>query len=422
MEKDRQNIRVGDIPMYFEDKQIRVPDVQREDTVWTEDQKQMLIDSLYNDYDIPKVYVREDANDPGIWWLLDGQQRLTAIKDFMTDKFTLADYSTLPNELHDKFYSELSTKDKSILKSRSLDFIVLKCTEEEEEDLFLRLNGGTPLNAAEKRNAIKGEFKDMIRELVDHKFFDKKINFPTKRFAVDAVCSQITLLALNEGPVDAKGRQLRDLYEKNKRFPERSNVQSDVTLILNLMDKIFEDRERYMKKYNVISIFLLLFEIKHSFSVSGISTQEIYEFIHSFELSRVKNNQKSEDDIEFDRDLNSYARACVNSPDSKESIRVRHEVLLKKFLQQFQDIAPKDSTRNFTISQKEAIYYLCDKKCQSVGGVECPNKGVRLPFEECEFDHKQEFEDGGKTTVSNGQLLCHDCHAFKTAHSRRARK
>ena len=59
MERNSTSILVGMVKHYFE-SQIKIPDVQREDTAWTLGQKQLLIDSIYNNYDIPKFYLRKD--------------------------------------------------------------------------------------------------------------------------------------------------------------------------------------------------------------------------------------------------------------------------------------------------------------------------------------------------------------------------
>ena len=64
--------------------------------------------------------------------------------------------------------------------------------------------------------------------------------------------------------------------------------------------------------------------------------------------------------------------------------------------------------------QKQTIYFLNARKCQSVSGHSCPNANRELAFEDCTFDHIKEYDDGGKTTVDNGQILCRDCHNYKT--------
>lgn len=109
-----------------------------------------------------------------------------------------------------------------------------------------------------------------------------------------------------------------------------------------------------------------------------------------------------------------YQTSCINSPDSEQGIRVRHDVLLRKFFLKFNNIEPKDQNRLFDEHQKIVIYSLRERKCVGVSNFKCPNANKVLPFEECEFDHIKEHSAGGKTTVQNGQVLCKECHNYKT--------
>ncbi|WP_192811643.1 DUF262 domain-containing protein, partial [Pontibacter sp. BAB1700] len=224
------NIQVSMIPDYF-NSYIKIPDIQREDTAWTLDQKQMLIDSLYNDYDIPKIYLRNSINENNqiVWWLIDGQQRLTAICEFLANEFPLGTATSLPESMRGKYFNTnkegnnilkqgLDVQEKANIVTRTLDVVLLTCTDDEEEDMFLRLNKGTPLSAAEKRNAMRGQMRLAVKALAKHNFFKNKVNFSARRYAIDAVCAQLTLLTIKGGPTDAKGKQLKDMYEKNKIY------------------------------------------------------------------------------------------------------------------------------------------------------------------------------------------------------------
>lgn len=412
MKRDSFAIQVSMIPDYFGEI-IQIPEIQREDTVWSLEQKQLLIDSIYNDYDIPKLYLRIPEDNPAVWWLIDGQQRLTAIKEFLDNKFPLGDETSIPAEVHNKFCKDLDPINKSKIITRTIDAVKLTCTDDEEEDMFLRLNKGTPLSAAEKRNAIRGELRDAIKELSKHKFFINKINFNPKRFAIDAVSAQLTLLNLNGGPTDTKGTQLRKLYEQNRKFPDRARNHKHISGVLTKMDKVFKKEETYMKKYSVLSFFLFFNELKNNYA-QKLSDTQLFGFFTSFETARQRNNRISEDNTDFDRDLYKYQTACINSPDSESSIRDRHEVLMKKFFLEYQDIEPKDFKRDFSQSQKEAIYYLHNRVCVGINNFTCPVKGEILGFSDLEYDHIKEHSVGGTSSVSNGQPLCSECHKEKT--------
>ncbi|WEL64214.1 DUF262 domain-containing protein [Pseudomonas sp. CBSPGW29] len=63
------------------------PDFQRGE-VWSKSKKQRLIDSILRDWHVPPIHVIED-NYTGRLEVLDGQQRLAAIRDFVAGDFTL---------------------------------------------------------------------------------------------------------------------------------------------------------------------------------------------------------------------------------------------------------------------------------------------------------------------------------------------
>src|SRR6516225_200595 len=78
------------------DRIIMNPDYQRQGDIWSEEKRQLLIDSIVNRYDIPKLYfhkldrktVQKKGKDFAV---IDGRQRLEAIFDFMDGEYALAD-------------------------------------------------------------------------------------------------------------------------------------------------------------------------------------------------------------------------------------------------------------------------------------------------------------------------------------------
>src|SRR5258705_13943409 len=72
------------------------PPYQRRSDVWTLEKRQLLIDSILNDYDIPKLYFHaftsRQRSEYGNfdYAIIDGRQRLEAIWDFADDGFPLS--------------------------------------------------------------------------------------------------------------------------------------------------------------------------------------------------------------------------------------------------------------------------------------------------------------------------------------------
>ena len=72
------------------------PDYQRMGGIWTREKRCLLIDSIINDYDLPKIYFHEYTRERAIatghkYAIIDGRQRLETIWQFMDDGLALSD-------------------------------------------------------------------------------------------------------------------------------------------------------------------------------------------------------------------------------------------------------------------------------------------------------------------------------------------
>lgn len=166
---------------------ISNPEYQRNGEIWTLEKKQLLIDSILNNYDIPKIYFHQFSREERLskgksFAIIDGKQRLEAIWSFMDGIFPLADefeYQLDPSlKLSGLTYEDLG-KEFSKVKTNFDSFtlpIISVITDDLDliEDMFSRLNEAVPLNSAEKRNAFGGEMIEMIRKISRHSFLTKR--------------------------------------------------------------------------------------------------------------------------------------------------------------------------------------------------------------------------------------------------------
>ena len=74
------------------DKIDTYPDYQRP-AVWSTAQKQQLMDTIIQGYDVPKLYLRQPNIKVEAYEVVDGQQRLGAIFDFVAEKYKLPNNS-----------------------------------------------------------------------------------------------------------------------------------------------------------------------------------------------------------------------------------------------------------------------------------------------------------------------------------------
>ncbi len=125
--------------------------------VWSGSQKQLLIDSMLRGFDISQLYLTKAENTDYLWEVVDGQQRLRAVWEFFDGEYKLSEDSEPLGEhiIAGKAFGELHPEVKDRLQSHSLSFVILEEENEDEiEEMFLRLQNGSSLNSAEKRNAI----------------------------------------------------------------------------------------------------------------------------------------------------------------------------------------------------------------------------------------------------------------------------
>ncbi len=127
------------------------PDYQR-GLVWNNKRKSLLIESLMLRIPLPVFYFDEDDN--GGYSVIDGLQRLTAINEFLHDKYKLTNLQYL-KECEKKFFSELERKYTDRIEDAQFTINIMdkRCPELAKFDVFRRINtGGVSLNPQEIRN------------------------------------------------------------------------------------------------------------------------------------------------------------------------------------------------------------------------------------------------------------------------------
>jgi hypothetical protein len=160
------------------------PEYQRRSR-WNNIKKSQLIESLLLNIPIPPVYLYE--SEAARYEVMDGQQRLNAVYDFLENDFTLIGMEKL-DFLNGRRFNRLPPKLRRGLERSSISAIVLlQETKSDASDPYLvrryvfeRLNtGGEKLNAQEIRNSIyRGPFNDLIVELTRNPTFCKFFEIP----------------------------------------------------------------------------------------------------------------------------------------------------------------------------------------------------------------------------------------------------
>lgn len=152
---------VQDLINQHRNKELNITPWYQRRSVWAPPQKAYLINTLFEKKPIPSLYIRHSLDleaEKSIREVVDGQQRIRAILEYVTDGFA----TKHPNHKYKVKYSELTRSEAEDFRLTSLSVgFLLGATDEDVIEIFGRLNSvAKSLNAQEKRNAkFSGEFK-----------------------------------------------------------------------------------------------------------------------------------------------------------------------------------------------------------------------------------------------------------------------
>lgn len=166
------------------------PDYQRKHR-WTEEYSSKLIESLILNIPVPLIYISQDIDvdeeveeEIARYSVIDGQQRLTAIYNFLTNSSPLIGLEVL-DDLNGLKYNQLPPFLIRRLEERTIRCLRIDSTLDSQVkyDIFERLNSGSvKLEAQELRNATcRGPFKELIKELVTNQSFINAISLSSSR-------------------------------------------------------------------------------------------------------------------------------------------------------------------------------------------------------------------------------------------------
>jgi hypothetical protein len=317
------------------------PPYQRSGGLWAPAQRGYLIDSILNEYDIPKIYLADFTifNSPlnmsrKAYSVIDGRQRLEAIFSFREDLFGLNDdfvlFSDPKTPLGGIKYSDLVNKYPKIAdRFREFNLHVMSVITDDEakiNDLFVRLNSSKPLTGAEIRNAMTGLVPKIVRELVSLPFFVKCIKFSSNRGEDKNTAAKILLLEYRGKFVDTKKIHLDRFVDEGVRTgnPDLERVGSRVRKVLSQMRRVFQNKDVLLSSQGSVPLF-------YWFIRTYGAESDIREFLASFESERKENRRCAEETPErADQQLLSF-ELLSRSVNDQASYNKRFEILCQKY-------------------------------------------------------------------------------------------
>jgi len=394
------------------------PVYQRESGIWSSEKQQLFLDSLFNSYDVPKLYLHDLRGEHGRYKyaVIDGKQRLHAIWNFLNGATALADDFTLADAAENEKppapgskFEKLTPTWMEIFKAKVLDVVLVKDADEDDiEELFSRLNNGEPLTAAEKRNAMGGDMSKLIREVAGFPFFKDKVRFKNTRYQHYEVAAKFLLIEKAEsdgaGPFcDLKKKFLDKMVKDNGSMSKAvsEGLKKRVTAQLKTVSRVFKKKDPLLGKQAYPPLYYLFVKIMtHEYASKTLFT-DIYKFFEKFHADRAKNLERKEE--ERDINLSEFGRLMQQGTNDLSSLRERVSILRKYFLQEHPDIQIKDRKRDFTEEERFAIFVLSGKQCENCSTAFDDISSMHS-------DHKRQWAHGGPTSLRNGRALCEQCN------------
>jgi len=328
------------------------PEYQRIGGIWTMEKRQLLIDSLINGFDVPKLYFHEfvpplqKGNRKYRYAIVDGKQRLQTIWDFIDGRLTLSeDFKYLRDDgvqAEGLDYSALSQrypKLKARFDATIINIVTIRTNDIELiEDMFSRLNEAVPLNAPEKRGALGGPMPPAIRKIAKNTFFSKHVPFADARYRHRDLAAKFLYIESFDGIPNTKKSYLDDFVKQFKRWQNSgdkrgsssaiSGLVSKVETVLSTMSTTFGKSDSLLRQVGMITVYYHLFRLMAADKVGSIERRALAQFEIDREDNRTLVEQTGEASEDVDANLLEFDKHS-QTPNDSYAIRIRLSILLR---------------------------------------------------------------------------------------------
>lgn len=398
------------------------PGFQRE-SVWTNKDRQKLIDSILRNYPIPAIFLyRRIDNGEIIYDVIDGKQRIETFLMFMG--------LIKGNQFYVKTHLDKQEKEKinyKILQKRSLQSRLLgyKITTIEVEgepsdviELFVRINStGKALTSAEKRHAkyFRSPFlkeANRIATKYENYFLKNKIlsqSQISRMKHIELICE--LMVSIYQGDVINKKSALdRMMNDKSLTSNQAKNVGIKLIRTLNRIKKMFPNL--YQTRFKQISDFYSLAVLIHKFEMENLILTDkkrnkiAWDLLVAFSNGVDQARMLQKEIKGVPKRLESCREYLLTVLQGTDEIsqRRKREKILRGLLESI--FKRKDKDRLFSPEQRRILWNSTkERRCAKCGGL--------VTWSDFSVDHIKPFSKGGKTKLENAAIMHKRCNSSK---------
>jgi hypothetical protein len=331
----------------FTNEELIVDDSYQRRSVWLLKDKVALIETILLKFVIPELFFWKSDVDPETGktrtHVVDGQQRIKTIDDFIGGVFLLHEQFLLNEESKQKWggksFADLNEEDRKSFWTYDFNIVEIDriATREEIVDMFKRLNlTNYNLNEQERRNSNPGLFASSAKKLSEHEFWDKNNLFngsDIKRMKDIEFCAVLLLLYRNGITAQPNQAPINKAYEDYaENYPDvESDYKAIVDAISQIEPLINKDTVKFLKRgqlYTVFSIVFSMMEKKIKFSACNVN--QFAEFVSLYGNFQNDYNIPSDapvQEVELFELLKRYKLASSEGQNKHINRMIRYDVL-----------------------------------------------------------------------------------------------
>ena len=368
MKITEKKVKVSELAKGYEDnaengvvawsKKLDVRPAYQREFVYDEKKRNAVIDTLIKGYPLNIMYWAKNSDSR--YEIIDGQQRTISICQFLNNEFSF----------DNRIFNGMTQSEKDEINNYELTVFVCEGNDKEKLDWFETINiAGVELEPQELRNAV----------------YTGKWLSDAKRYFSKTNCAAYNIASKYLG-----GEMKRQKYlETAIRWHANAKTDDEIRAYMGAHQTASDALELWTYFQNVITWVKAKFKVYRK-EMKGIEWGFIYNNFddkarNAFDAEKIEAELKKYFGYEYEDQITNKKGIFEYVLDHDE----RHL-----------------NIRAFKESEKRAAY-------EKQNGI-CAKCGKHFEYEEMEGDHITPWSQGGKTELSNLQMLCRDCNRRKS--------
>jgi Protein of unknown function DUF262/HNH endonuclease len=367
-----------------------------------------LIESLLLKIPIPPIYFGKVSG--GRLEVIDGQQRLTTLVNFVRNKFPLSRLQRM-SSLNGKFFKDLSAEQQEKILDEPIRTIVIDAAGNTElrYEVFERLNRGSmALNEQELRNCVyRGPFNDLLAELEDDPYWRKVKggDAPEGRFKEREIILRFLAFANRLPQYSGNLKAFLNDYMSQFAPKEEQALKAHATLFRQAMQNIYAVFGANSARLYEVNSKTNNGGWDSKFSVTALDIQAA--------ALMNRNPAKVQKAAEQIREL--FLLTMLTDREIQDAISRRTGSTMQTKLRFSKFRTMVDTVLDGTVLEPRFFDYQFREELWNVSH-KCKLCGSEIhSFEDCTVDHINPYSKGGKTVPANGQLAHRACNSSKNA-------